>query len=50
MFDPGLALVRKKSSPSEQVAGAARPVFMGLVAKAPEKSTDLLCVRRSTWV
>jgi hypothetical protein len=50
MFAPGTAFVLKNVSPTEQVAGGDVPVLEGLVDTAPEKSTLLLCVLRSTRV
>jgi hypothetical protein len=50
MLEPGVPLVRKNNSPTEQVPGRLLPAFKGLVKDAPEKSTDLLCVFRSTLV
>ena len=41
---------RKNISPAEHVPGSEAPLRAGLVRDAPVKSTDLLCVLRSTWV
>jgi hypothetical protein len=41
---------RKNVSPTEQVAGRFSPVLNGFVETAPEKSTFLVCVLRSTLV
>lgn len=49
-FCPAGALVFKNNAPIEQVAGSDVPVCMGFVELAAEKSTLLLCVRRSTCV
>jgi hypothetical protein len=45
-FAPEGALVLKKSSPGEQVAGRVVPVFTGLVQSALVKSTFRPCVLR----
>src|SRR4029078_367088 len=50
MLKPGLPLVRKNNSPTEQVGGRLMPAFRGLVEVEPEKSIDLLWVFRSTLV
>jgi hypothetical protein len=47
---PAAAVVRKKNCPTAQVEGSALPVCIGFVDAAPEKSTLLLCVRKSTNV
>jgi hypothetical protein len=47
-FCPAGALVFKNIAPIEQVAGSDVPVCIGFVELAAEKSTLLLCVRRST--
>jgi hypothetical protein len=47
---PADAVVRKKNCPIAQVEGRLLPVCIGLVDTAPEKSTLLLCVRKSTNV
>jgi hypothetical protein len=49
-FAPAGALDLKNSSPAVQVAGKVVPVFIGLVELAAEKSTLLLCVRKSMVV
>src|SRR5271154_5099249 len=49
-LSPEAALVWKKVSPTPQVAGKTVPDLNGLVVLAPEKSTLLLCVLRSTRV
>jgi hypothetical protein len=40
----------KNISPGLQVAGSVEPDFAGIVDAAPEKSTFLVCVLRSTEV
>ena len=47
---PGGAVVRKKNCPTAQLEGIALPVCIGFVEPAAEKSTLLLCVRKSTNV
>ena len=47
---PGGAVVRKKNCPTAHEAGRVDPVCIGLVDDAAEKSTLLLCVRKSTDV
>lgn len=47
---PAGAVVRKKNCPTAQVDGRLFPVCIGLVDPAAEKSTLLLCVRKSTNV
>jgi hypothetical protein len=47
---PGAALLLKNSAPAAQVAGSAVPTLTGLVEGAPEKSTLLVWVRKSTVV
>jgi hypothetical protein len=47
---PAAAVVRKKNCPTAHVAGRLLPVCIGLVDPAAEKSTLLLCVRKSTNV
>jgi hypothetical protein len=49
-FEPAGALVLKNVSPTPQVAGSAVPDLKGFVVLAPEKSTLLLWVRKSTIV
>src|ERR1700720_789358 len=49
-FAPAEALVLKKASPIEQVAGSVVPDLNGFVVFAPVKSTLLVCVRKSTSV
>jgi hypothetical protein len=47
---PAGAVVRKKNWPVAQVAGRLLPVCIGFVDADAEKSTLLLCVRKSTNV
>src|ERR1700722_5088469 len=47
---PAGAVVRKKNCPTVQVEGRLLPVCIGFVEPAAEKSTLLLCVRKSTNV
>jgi hypothetical protein len=47
---PASAVVRKKNCPTAQVLGSVLPVCIGFVDVAAEKSTLLLCVRKSTNV
>src|SRR5580658_3777993 len=47
---PAAAVVRKKNCPIAQVEGRLLPVCIRFVDTAPEKSTLLLCVRKSTNV
>jgi hypothetical protein len=47
-FWPGVFAVLKNISPGLQVAGNVVPDFAGMVDAAFEKSTFLVCVRRST--
>ena len=47
---PAGAVVRKKNCPTAQVEGRLLPVCIGFVDPAAEKSTLLLCVRKSTNV
>jgi hypothetical protein len=47
MFEPAMAAVLKKISPTEQVAGRTAPVFADLVVAAEEKSTLFDCVLKS---
>jgi hypothetical protein len=49
-FAPGGAVSRKNICDAAQVAGSEFPADIGLVEAAFEKSTLLLCVRRSTCV
>jgi hypothetical protein len=47
-FWPGVFAVLKNISPGLQAAGNVVPDFAGMVDAALEKSTFLVCVRRST--
>jgi hypothetical protein len=49
-FCPAGAAVLKNVAPTEHVVGSTVPVFEGLVETADEKSTLLVCVRRSIMV
>jgi hypothetical protein len=44
------AVVKKKNCPTAQVEGRLLPVCIGFVDGTAEKSTLLLCVRKSTNV
>jgi hypothetical protein len=46
----GLRAGIEKCCPTAQLAGRAAPTYKGSVELAPEKSTPLVCVRKSTCV
>jgi hypothetical protein len=50
IFCPAAAFVLKNRCPGKQAAGNTVPVFIVRVAGAPEKSTFLDCVAKSTAV
>ena len=47
---PAVAVVKKKNCPTAHMEGRLLPVCIGFVEAAAEKSTLLLCVRKSTNV